>query len=203
MTHQSDEEASLKGVSHRWISAPACALAAFLCAPAGLIGQTAAGASYDPPKTAFGHPDLQGVWQVLNTAAWDIQDHNASLGVPAGKGVVEGNEIPYQPWALEKKRQNYENRAKLDPEARCLLSGVPRITPQAMRAPELPAGWVRKSSGLACTTTLRPTMFAGPPVSETMSSSTVYSARPRPSALSGGRSPAWRTGAVKCACGMP
>ena len=34
----------------------------------------------------------------------------ASLGVPAGQGVVEGNEIPYQPWALGKKKENYANR---------------------------------------------------------------------------------------------
>ncbi len=89
----------------------------------------AAGAqtTYSPPRTPFGHPDLQGVWQVMNTAAWDIQDHGASLGVPAGRGVVEGNEIPYQPWALEKQRQNAANRASLDPDRRCLLSGVPRI----------------------------------------------------------------------------
>ena len=52
------------------------------------------------PRTADGKPDLSGIWQVLNTAAWDIQDHAASLGVPGGQGVVEGNEIPYQPSAL-------------------------------------------------------------------------------------------------------
>jgi hypothetical protein len=69
-----------------------------------------------------------GIWQVLNTASWDIQDHSAHLGVPAGRGVVEGNEIPYQPWALAKKNENYEKRATLDPDAKCLLSGVPRIT---------------------------------------------------------------------------
>ena len=52
------------------------------------------------PRTADGRPNLQGVWQVLNTAAWDIQDHRAHrarTGVPAGQGVVEGDEIPYQP----------------------------------------------------------------------------------------------------------
>src|ERR1700704_6461819 len=30
-------------------------------------------------------------------------------GVPAGKGVVEGNEIPYQPWAAAKKKENFDN----------------------------------------------------------------------------------------------
>ena len=78
-------------------------------------------------RTPDGHPDLSGVWQVLNTAAWDIQGHHAQKGVPAGIGVVEGDEIPYQAWAVEKQKQNYENRAKLDPEGKCLLPGVPRI----------------------------------------------------------------------------
>jgi hypothetical protein len=96
--------------------------------PQPLAAQGRPAAPYSPPKTADGHPDLQGIWQVLNTAAWDIQDHGARLGVPAGRGVVEGNEIPYQPWALARKKENYEKRATLDPESKCLLSGVPRIT---------------------------------------------------------------------------
>ena len=81
------------------------------------------GAAHGGRKAGF-----SGIWQVLNTAAWDIQDHSASLGVPAGQGVVEGNEIPYQPWAATKKRENYENRRTADPEARCFQPGVPRIT---------------------------------------------------------------------------
>ena len=88
-------------------------------------GQTSA---YTAPRTENGQPDLQGIWQVLNTAAWNIEDHNASLGVPAGRAVVEGDGIPYQPWALEKQQENYANRATLDPENNCLLSGIPRIT---------------------------------------------------------------------------
>ena len=78
-------------------------------------------------RTSDGKPDLQGVWQVLNTAAWDIQDHAARLGVPAGQSVVVGNEIPYTPAALAKKRQNFENRATADPETKGYLPGVPRI----------------------------------------------------------------------------
>ena len=68
------------------------------------MGQTTATTPYTPPRTRDGHPDLQGIWQVLNTAAWDIEDHGASLGVPAGHGVVEGGAIPYQPAALAKKK---------------------------------------------------------------------------------------------------
>ncbi|OFW17099.1 MAG: hypothetical protein A3F70_05375 [Acidobacteria bacterium RIFCSPLOWO2_12_FULL_67_14] len=80
------------------------------------------------PRTADGKPDLSGLWQVLNTAAWDIQPHAARKGVPGGVGVVIGGDLPYQPWALEKRRANYEQRATLDPEARCHLPGVPRLT---------------------------------------------------------------------------
>ena len=80
------------------------------------------------PRTAEGRPDLSGVWQVLNTAAWDIQDHTAQKGVPAGASVVEGDEIHYQPWALAKKKENYEKRATADPQAKCNLPGVPRLT---------------------------------------------------------------------------
>jgi hypothetical protein len=83
-----------------------------------------------------GQPDLQGIWQVMNTAAWDIQDHPAQLfpglparfGVPAGQAVVVGNDIPYQPDALAKKRANFDKRQTEDPEAKCFLPGVPRIT---------------------------------------------------------------------------
>ena len=80
------------------------------------------------PRTADGKPDLSGIWQVMNTAAWDIQDHQAQKGVPAGQGVVEGNELPYTPAALEKKKVNFASRATADPETKCFLPGVPRIT---------------------------------------------------------------------------
>jgi hypothetical protein len=98
-------------------------LAAFLTVPA----TRAAGQAPAPARTADGKPNLQGIWQVLNTAAWDIQDHQARLGVPAGQGIVDGNEIPYLPAALAKKRANFENRATADPETKGYLPGVPRI----------------------------------------------------------------------------
>src|SRR5690349_6048884 len=94
------------------------------------------------------YPDLNGLWQSLNEANWDIQAHAAQAGPPqfgalfaepAGPGIVEGNEIPYQPWALAKKKENFEKRfvrlnadgvrlEPLDPEAKCYLPGVPRAT---------------------------------------------------------------------------
>jgi hypothetical protein len=94
--------------------------------------------AYKAPRTADGKPDLTGIWQALNTANWDIQAHEARAGqvvalgavgaVPAGLGVVEGNEIPYLPAAAAKKKENFENRLTADPEIKCYLPGVPRAT---------------------------------------------------------------------------
>lgn len=86
------------------------------------------GAKYNGPRTSDGKPDLNGIWQVLNSANWDIEAHTAERGVPAGQGVVEGGPIPYQPWALEQKKKNHENRKTADPVTRCFLPGVPRAT---------------------------------------------------------------------------
>jgi hypothetical protein len=93
--------------------------------------------AYTPPKTADGQPDLQGVWRVWNLAKYDLEDHGAKPGVPAGKGVVvdpPDGKIPYQPWALEQRKKNYQGTLTLDPAkhsdplAKCFLPGVPRIT---------------------------------------------------------------------------
>jgi hypothetical protein len=83
-------------------------------------------------------PNLNGIWESFSTANWDLQDHAAQAGPfwqtgaigaePAGMGVVVGGEIPYLPEALAKKKENFANRAKLDPEAKCYLPGVPRAT---------------------------------------------------------------------------
>ena len=89
-------------------------------------------------RAADGKPNLNGIWQALGTAHWDLQDHLARSGpvlelgavgaVPAGQGVVEGNEIPYQPWAAAKKKENFDNWVTRDPEVKCYMPGVPRAT---------------------------------------------------------------------------
>src|SRR5579863_5558352 len=89
-------------------------------------------------RTADGKPDFNGIWEAMNTANWDILAHEAKAGPvvalgaafsePAGTGVVEGGEIPYQPWAAAKKKENGENWVKLDPEVKCYMPGVPRAT---------------------------------------------------------------------------
>lgn len=85
--------------------------------------------TYSPPRTPTGEPDLQGIWQVRNTANWDLESHSASYRTPAGLGVVvdpPDGKIPYQPGALEKKKQNFASRATADPLEKCFLAGVPR-----------------------------------------------------------------------------
>ena len=79
-------------------------------------------------RTPDGRPDLSGIWQTINTAGVNILPHHAEPDMPAGLGVVEGNEIPYNPAAAAKQRENYANRAKLDPVNKCFLPGVPRAT---------------------------------------------------------------------------
>ena len=110
-------------------SSGACLIAlTMFCAPAAAQG-TAAGARTTArlPRTADGKPNLQGIWQVQNRAAYDLLDHNARPGLPAGEGVVEGGEIPYQPAAAVTKAENFANRLTADPLVRCDMPGVPRI----------------------------------------------------------------------------
>jgi hypothetical protein len=129
------------------------AVAAALGAAAA-IGVPAAGQApaYRAPRAPDGHADLNGVWQALNEANYDIEAHNArpalalragpygsvpatpvlALGavgsVPPGLGVVEGGALPYRPESLTQKRQNQENWLTSDPEIKCYLPGVPRAT---------------------------------------------------------------------------
>ena len=79
------------------------------------------------PRTADGKPDLSGIWQAVNTANWNILAHSAEKDIPAGLGVVEGDEIPYQAWAAARQKENFAKRATADPESKCFLPGVPRI----------------------------------------------------------------------------
>ena len=109
--------------------------------------------AYRAPRGPDGkHPDLNGVWQVLNTANYDISPHMAAaamalrpgpvtpvpakevlaLGavgaVPPGPGVVVGGEMPYKPEALATRNANKADWLKKDPEIKCYLPGVPRAT---------------------------------------------------------------------------
>ena len=112
------------------VAIAAVAVLSLAVRPAGGQART-----YKAPRAADGKPNLNGMWQALNEAYWDIEAHAAGPGlvlelgasdaVPGGMGIVEGA-IPYKPEALAKKKENYANRIKLDPEIKCYLPGVPR-----------------------------------------------------------------------------
>ena len=84
--------------------------------------------AYNGPRTPDRKPDLNGIWQVLGSAHWNLEAHSASEGVPAGFSVVEGGTIPYQPWALARRNENFQNRLMADPLRKCYMPGVPRAT---------------------------------------------------------------------------
>jgi len=106
-------------------------------------------ASFRAQRTVSGRPDLNGIWQAMTTANADVLDHDAYAGPypammgvygawPGGQGIVEGNEIPYQPWAAEKAKENAAQRMVVrvtgddsqndtgDPELKCYRPGIPR-----------------------------------------------------------------------------
>ena len=106
--------------------------AALVC---GVFAQPAASQSpeaYKAPRTSDGHADLQGIWQVRDTAAaFDLEDHAGALGIPPGRSVIvepTGGKIPYKPEALAQRHKNFQNREKSDPLNKCYMPGVPRIT---------------------------------------------------------------------------
>ncbi len=104
------------------------------------------------PRTATGKPDLNGLWQALGNAHWDIEPHAArpalatqpgpvvpvpaneliALGavaaVPSGWGIVVDGPIPYTPEARSKRDENRAHYLERDPEIKCYLPGVPRAT---------------------------------------------------------------------------
>ena len=79
------------------------------------------------PRNSEGKPNLEGIWQASSSAAADLQDHAASLNMLAGRSIVAGNQIPYQPWAAKQKAENFKNRQTADPLGKCYIPGVPRV----------------------------------------------------------------------------
>jgi len=98
------------------------------------------------PATIAGHPNLNGIWQAVNTAYWNLEGHSIDafskdpkdfwkLGaiavIPAGQSVLKGGgTIPYLPEALKKRDENRSKWPEADPEAKCYMPGIPRATYQ-------------------------------------------------------------------------
>lgn len=127
------------------------AMAALTLCVSLLLSQNTGTSTKGAPTRIGGKPNLNGIWQANNTANWDLQDHPAraiagqpgitpnsvvlaapvvalgTLGwVPGGVGVVDGGEIPYKPWAAQRKKENLENWLDRDPELKCFQPGIPR-----------------------------------------------------------------------------
>ena len=122
-----------------------CLVAAVLCAAAAHVMTTVVVAQGQAPtrpasastRSAGTRPDLQGVWRSWNLAKYDLEDHGAKPGVPAGRGFVvdpPDGRIPYNPGALAKRDKNYAGTKDADPWknsdplAKCYLPGIPRMT---------------------------------------------------------------------------
>jgi hypothetical protein len=141
----------------RWVSVLKVSVVAGLAAATFALASSPAVTGQARTSTiprVNGKPDMNGIWQAINTANWDIQAHGAkpalamrpgpvvpipakeviafgAVGaIPSGLGVVEGDELPYKPEALEKKQENQENWLTRDPEIKCFLPGVPRANYQ-------------------------------------------------------------------------
>jgi hypothetical protein len=119
---------------------------AIVTAAAILSAGAAHAQKLDHPATISGHPNLNGIWQALNTAYWNLEGHSVEafskdskdfwqLGalavIPAGQSVLQGGgAIPYLPDALKKRDENRSKWPAADPEAKCYMLGVPRVTYQ-------------------------------------------------------------------------
>lgn len=83
------------------------------------------------PRTADGQPDMSGYWNAGNNggAVFEVQKHAAkSQSLPAGNGAIvdpPDGLIPYQPWAAEKAKDNFEHHLADEPELHCYESGLP------------------------------------------------------------------------------
>jgi hypothetical protein len=93
---------------------------------------------YQAPQTADGKPDLNGIWQAVSSAHFDVEPHAARFGpvvemaahgaIPGGLGIVQGGEIPYRPEARAKQQENLQYWLERDPATKCYMPGVPRAT---------------------------------------------------------------------------
>ena len=88
------------------------------------------------PARIAGHPNINGIYQAMTNAYWNVEDHPAQatefwqLGaigaIPPGMSIVEGGTIPYKPAALKQRDENRKGWPKNDPEAKCYMPGIPR-----------------------------------------------------------------------------
>jgi hypothetical protein len=122
---------------YKKIALAATFAAAALAAAPSIAQQSGAAAR---PARIAGQPNINGIWQAMNTANWNLEAHSATkldefwaLGslaaIPAGQSVIDGDgKIPYKPEALAQRDENRAGWPKSDPETLCYLPGIPRAT---------------------------------------------------------------------------
>ena len=102
----------------------------------GLYGCTPA-TSIKTTGRINGHPNINGIWQAMNTANWNVEGGSAKavekfwqlgalFAVPPGQSVVEGGKLPYLPSGLKQRETNMAGWPKSDPETSCYRVGIPR-----------------------------------------------------------------------------
>jgi hypothetical protein len=104
------------------------------------LGQSVLAQERSRPARIGGKPNLNGIWQAVNEAHWNLEGHSAQAlevfskqmgaigATPAGQSVVVGGQIPYLPGALAKRDENRAGWPASDPEAKCYMPGIPRAT---------------------------------------------------------------------------
>ena len=128
---------------------------------AGAQAPAAEAATWTPPRTSDGQPDIQGFWvnRGRRLATYNIEamegaseTHTLITGVQSDSrslimDPVDGR-IPYQPWARAQRTDvlnNHNDPTKwehVDPHTRCFLSGVPRVFYQGQFQILQPPGYV-------------------------------------------------------------
>ena len=105
-----------------------------------LVGCTSSQVSLSSPAASSDDSrDINGVWQVLGSAHWNLEGQNAFKGpatntmgalggIPAGVSYVVGGTIPYRDEALAQRQRNREEWNKYDPAVKCYIPGLPRQT---------------------------------------------------------------------------
>src|SRR5688572_21230621 len=121
------ERSSMKRLSLAVVVASCTIIAAVIVMVAA---SASAQSQFDPPRRADGHPDFGGIWMAASlSAAFNVEEHGASYGTPAGPSVVvdpPGGKLPYLPGMRERAADNDQHRER-DPVGQCHMHGVPRM----------------------------------------------------------------------------